>query len=180
MEPSKWSGTRALPRNRRLAPLFGEAGSQTIEFALVALPLFAVFFLFIDVAWLFFAKASLQYAVQAGVRAAVTGYVPTTNGQTPGFQSYLKSTVQSNAMGFLSGQTGTNAISVCFYSPGNLSQCLSGSGADSGGNVVQISVSNVSVPLPIPMFGNAARLIQLSATCSDVMESSPITGAPTL
>ena len=183
MSSGKLCETQPLHRGRRLAFLHGETGSQIVELALVISPLLAVVFLFVDAAWLFFAQASLQNAVQTGVRAAVTSYVPAVNGQTPGFESYLKSVVQSNAMGFLSGQTGSDAISICFYSPTNLSPtspCLSGPGADSGGNVVQISVNAVPVSILGPVFGNASPSLALSATSSDVMEGSPATGPPAL
>ena len=62
---------------RRFFPsLADERGSEVVEFGLVLLPLMAFVFLIIDVAWLCFAQESLQYAVETGVRAAVTSYVP--------------------------------------------------------------------------------------------------------
>lgn len=180
MNSGKLGGTQPLLQGPRLAPLREEAGSQIVELALVILPLLAVVFLFVDAAWLFFAQASLQHAVQTAVRAAVTSYVPTVNGKTPGFESYLKSVVQGSAMGFLSGQTGSDAIKICFYNPANLSQCLTGPGSDAGGNVVQITVDNVPVSILGPVFDNYSPTISLTATSSDVMEGSPASGPPAL
>lgn len=150
-----------------------------IEFGLVILPLIAVSFFIIDVCWLFFAQGSLQHAVQMGVRAAVTDYVPTVNGKIPPQDSYIKSVVQTNAMGFLAGQTGLNAITICYYTPSNLNQCLSGPGSNVGGNVVEISVKNVPVDILGSFFGDVSPTLLLHAISSDVMESTPLGGAPT-
>ncbi len=171
------------PRARRnflrrfLPKLADETGSEIVEFGLVLLPLMAFVFLIIDVAWLCFAQESLQYAVETGVRSAVTSYVP--NGFS-GQDAYVKSVVQQNAMGFLAGQTGLNNITVNYYSPSNLSQSLTGSGSNAGGNVIEISVQGVPVNMLGPIFfGQAWSNITMNANSSDVMESSP-NGTPPL
>ncbi len=145
-----------------------EAGSQIVEFGLVLLPLMASLFLIMDVAWLCFAQASLQFAVQSGVRAAVSGYVP-----AGGQDAYLRSVVQKNAMGFIGNQTGVNQISINYFSPSNLSAPLKGAGSNAGGNVIEISVSGVPISALGPIFRESSANILLSATSSDVMESSP-------
>ena len=153
-----------------------ETGSQIVEFSLVLLPLMAFTFLIMDVAWVCFAQASLQHAVQAGVRAAVTSYVP-----TGGQDAYIRSVVQSNAMGFLSGQSGLGQIKVCFLSPSNLSQCLPDKpGINAGGNVVQVSVSDIPVNSLGPILREGWSTIYLQASSSDVMEGSPQNGPPKL
>ncbi len=146
-----------------------EAGSELVEFGLVLLPLLAFVFLIIDVAWMCFAQESLQHAVQVGIRAAVTSYVPGTGGQ----DAYIKSVVQENAMGFLAGQDGLDKVTVNYYNPSNLSTPLSGNGSNAGGNVVEISVKGVPVNSLGPIMRESFATFSLGATSSDVMESSP-------
>ncbi len=148
----------------------GETGSQIVEFGLVLLPLMAFLFLIIDVAWMCFAQSTLQHAVQVGVRAAVTGYVPSG---ASGQDAYVKSVVQQNAMGFLNGPTGLDEITINYFSPANLSLSLSGSGSNVGGNVIQVSVTNVPVNALGPILRDSSSQFLLKATASDVMESSP-------
>ncbi len=159
----------------RTAAFSDEAGSQLIEFGLVLLPLMAVLFLIMDVAWICFAQASLQHAVQAGVRSAVTGYVQTSGGQ----DAYIKSVVQKNAMGFLAGQSGLDQIEINYYNPANLSAALSGRGSNAGGNVIEISVKKVGVSALGPIWRDSSAALSLNATSSDVMESSPNGVPPT-
>jgi Flp pilus assembly protein TadG len=152
-----------------------ETGSEVVEFGLVLLPLLAFVFLIMDVAWMCFAQASLQHAVQVGVRAAITSYLPT--GAT-GQDSYIKSIVQSNAMGFLAGQDGLDKITITYYNPTNLSTALSGLGSNAGGNVIQVSVANVNVSALGPILRTGMATLSLHASCTDVMESSPNGLAP--
>ncbi len=159
-----------LHRLRGSGAVSDETGSQIVEFGLVLLPLMAFMFLIMDVAWLCFAQASIQHAVQAGVRSAVTGYVPAG---VSGQDAYIRSVVQSNAMGFLAGDTGINLIEICYYNPSNLSNCLSGVDSNAGGNVVQVSVANVPVSSLGPILREGWSTMFLRASSSDVMESSP-------
>ena len=152
-----------------------ETGSQVVEFGLVLLPLVAFTFLIIDVAWICFAQASLQHAVQAGVRMAVSSSVPSG---FSGQDAYIKSVVQGNAMGFLGGQSGMNQITVNYFSPSNLSQSLSGIGSNAGGNIVQVSVADVPVSTLGPILRSDWSTVMLKASSSDVMEGSPQNGPP--
>lgn len=143
-----------------------EQGSQIIELGLVILPLFALIFLVVDVCWIIFAQASLQHAAREGVRFAVTGQLP------PAFQHQddaIRSVVQENAFGFLSGSSGT--ITIQYYDPTTLKPA-SGVGSNSGGNLLQISISGVKVD-PLGPILRDSTAITLSASSSDVMESSP-------
>lgn len=155
--------------------LSDEAGSEVVEFGLVLLPLIGFVFLIMDVAWICFAQASLQHAVQVGVRAAITSYIP--QGVTSQ-DSYIKSVVQSNAMGFLAGQNGLDNITIKYYTPSNLSTPVTGVGSNSGGNVIEVAVKNVPVSALGPILRESLATLSLSATSSDVMESSPKGIAP--
>ena len=156
---------------RRFFPsLADETGSEIVEFGLVLLPLMAFVFLIMDVGWICLAQESLQYAVETGVRAAVTGYVP---GGFTGQDAYVKSVVQQNAMGFLAGQSGLDEITVNYYSPSNMSTPLTGSGSNAGGNVVEVSVQGVAVNTLGPILREQWSTMVMNANSSDVMESSP-------
>lgn len=142
-----------------------ETGSQIVEFGLVLLPLLALLFLIIDVAWVCFAQSSLQYAVQSGVRAAVVNPVPP---QGMGQDAYLKGIVQSSAMGFLAGQDGLDEITIQYYSP---SGGVINNGGNTGGNIIEISVNNVAVSALGPILRENSATLYLQATSSDVMEA---------
>jgi Flp pilus assembly protein TadG len=137
-----------------------DSGSQTVEFALVLIPLIGIVFLILDIAWVCFAQETLQHAVQMGVRAAITG-----SQQEAG----IKSVVQENALGFLAGSGGLNQITVQCYQPTNLSFAV----ACSGGYVVEVAANNVQVSLLGPIIGANWTNVTLSANSSDIMESNP-------
>lgn len=151
-----------------------ETGAELVEFALVLLPLLIVTFLILDISWIFFAQASLQYAAGTGVRYAITSNVmKDSQGQPMGQDASIKSVVQQNAMGFLAGQAGLDEITINYYSPSAPSNALTGVGSNSGGNIIAISVQRVQVsPLGFVWPGGPATLY-LSASSTDVMESSP-------
>ena len=154
-----------------------ETGSEVVEFGLVLLPLLAFLFLIMDVAWICFAQASLQHAVQVGVRAAVVNPVPKSGGQ----DAYLKSIVQQNAMGFLAGNDGLNTISINYYTPSDLKNPIPPKkGGNAAGNVIEITVNNVPVNSLGPILRESAAQLYLHASSSDVMEgSAPGSIAPT-
>ncbi len=143
-----------------------QTGSELVEFALVLLPLLAVVFLIMDICWVFFAQASLQYAVGSGVRYAITN-----NNLS---EASIKSVVQENAMGFLSGPNGLDEITVNYYSAANPSGSpLKGAAATAGGNVVEVSVKGVTInPLGFVWPGGPTS-ISLTASSTDIIESSP-------
>lgn len=148
----------AQMRNRR-------AGAELVEFSLVMIPMFGVLFLVIDLSWMLFVRATLQYAVREGVRYAVTGQTMTGMGQ----DNSIKTVVQQNSMGILSGSSGAAKITVSYFDPNNN---LAATTSNAGGNVVQVSVAGVSVSPMAPLFHSASPL-NLAAVSSDVVESSP-------
>jgi hypothetical protein len=127
-------------------------------------------FLVINVAWMYFAQASLQHAVQAGVRFAVTGTV--MQGYT-GQDASIKSIVQQQAMGFLSGPDGLDKITINYYSPTSLGTVLTGAGSNAGGNIIEVKVQGVTMSVLGPLLNGGPLALALSAISTDVMESSP-------
>jgi Flp pilus assembly protein TadG len=139
-------------------------GSEVVEFGLVLLPLLAVVFFIFDICWLVFAQGTLQHAAQEGVRYAVVGNSADS----------VKLVVQQNAMGFL-GNTpdGLSKIDVSYYAPSDLKKSITGPASMVGGNVVEVSISGVQVSLLGPIWGVGAPSLKMSASSSDVLESTP-------
>jgi len=72
-----------------------ESGSATVEFAFVILPLFAILFMTINVAWIIFGSACIEEAAREGERYAVTG-----SGQSEStLPASLDGTSQATAVG---------------------------------------------------------------------------------
>jgi Flp pilus assembly protein TadG len=141
-----------------------QRGSQTVEFGLVIVPLFAFMLLIMDIAWAVFSKAALQHAVREGTRYAVTYRTMTGLGQ----DASIKSIVQQNAMGMLNGSSGASLVSIQYYTPDTLTATAS----NAAGNVVEVSVTGYSLaPLGPLMRSNTP--LSLSVSSSDRTESCP-------
>ena len=135
-----------------------EDGSDLIEFSLVMIPLFMFVFAILCVSWFIFAKASLQHAVREGCRYAVTGQAI----------SDIQDRVLQNAVG-VPGMT-AKKVQVQYFAQSNLSTPLTGSTANAGGNLVEVSVSGITVN-PLGPAGLGFSALTISAAASDVMES---------
>jgi Flp pilus assembly protein TadG len=144
-----------------------ERGSQVVELALVLLPLCALLFLIMDIAWAFYVRATLQNAVREGVRYAITGQTITGMGQ----DASIRATVQQNAMGLLSGTTGAALINIQYYLPDTLAP-VSGVNSNQGGNIVDVYVQGYSLAPLGPILRNPTPL-SLGAQAFDRMEGSP-------
>ncbi|MBV9760475.1 MAG: pilus assembly protein [Acidobacteriaceae bacterium] len=144
----------------------GERGSTLVEFALVLVPLLALLLLILNVGWVVFAQASLQEGVREGVRWGVTGQLVSG---CSGLDCSIASVVQTYSFGFVQSSN----VSVHYYSPSTLSDVTGQAGATAGGNIVQVSVSNISVKSMGAIWRNPTPLI-LGATASDVMEARSI------
>jgi TadE-like protein len=149
-------------------------GAEVVEFALIAIPLFAFLFLLIDVAWGVYARSTLQHAVREGVRYAVTSR--TADGL--GHKASIAKVVADNALGFLSGGD-KNKIEVHFYSAVTFEDVCHLPGANKGGNIVEVSVEGFSW-LALAPFARSAAPVLMTARASDRMEATPIGGSPPL
>lgn len=136
-----------------------EKGAEAVEFALMLLPVFGLIFLIVNVAWVIFARACLQEAVRAGVRYAITGQSDAS----------IQALVQQSSFGVIpSGNAG--CVTVQYFSPTDLSTPVT---TPVGGDVVEISISNVGVRPLAPLLISSAAL-PLSASASDIMQSPQI------
>lgn len=177
------------PKTQKALRLGSRKGNALIEFALIAMPMFALFFGIADVAFAVFLKNMLQSAVRDGVRFGVT-YGMTFNGANCASQTEcVKSVTQANSMGFLNG-TSANLIKVKYFSPDNLTNPLTAGDVGPGkkladgtdllymnqpGNLIEVAVENFPwswmVPLPKQLVGNS---ITMSQYASDVLQGLPV------
>jgi hypothetical protein len=114
-----------------------------------------------------FIGTMFNHAVRAGVRYAITYRVSSGMNHTQSIQKV----VQANSAGFLSGSTGLSKIQVKFYSPSSFQQ-LTGSNANAGGNIVEVSISGYNWGWLAPIFRSGSPLA-VSARSSDRLESLP-------
>ena len=116
-------------------------GAELLEFTLVLLPLFAMSFTLMDIAWAVFIKSTLQYSVRAAVRSGITitGTQATAAGSD--LTAMVKGIVQQKSLGLLRGSAGLAKIKVHFFQP---------PAAGSGAAVVDVSAQpNGNTPLYI-------------------------------
>ena len=146
-----------------------------LEFGLVLVPMLALLFVTIDIAWAIFARSTLQFAVREGVRYAVTGQTLTGMGQV----SSIKTVVQSNAIGLLNGTDGLSKIQVNFYTADTLQDVSTVPGGNVGGNLVQVSVQGFPWFPLFPLLRSATPLT-FSALSADRMEATPPGGPPAM
>jgi Flp pilus assembly protein TadG len=121
------------PRRRR------QRGNVYAESALVIVPFFALLLGILDFGMAIFIRTTIQDAVAAGIRYAITFQVMSGHGM----DDSIRLATQSAALGFLGGSTTPNsAISVNYYNPtSGLNTAVSGSAGNQPGNVVEVSAN---------------------------------------
>jgi hypothetical protein len=145
-----------------------ESGVVLVEFSLALLPLLALLLLCVDVAWSIFARATLQNAAREGTRFAVTGQIlPGNSCLGPSIQQV----VAQNSFGFVPPNKASSYVTVSYFSPADLSP-ITGAGGPAGGNVVEVSISGISIASFGPLWRSGTP-VPLFAMAADVMESSP-------
>ncbi len=172
-------------------------GVELIEFSLTIMPLLGFTFLLLDLGWVIYRRATLQFAVREGCRYAVTNQLrkdlKDAGGNAYGMIDSVKAVVQQNAMGFLGNSpsgSGWNSIQVRFYSatsnmttalalPANCSVKTPGPNASTEANLVEVSIENYQATILAPLMKSATPF-NLTARSTDRMESIPRTGAPPL
>ena len=141
------------------------------------LPLLALMFAILDLSIAIFARNTVQFAVCQGVRYAVTSRTMTGMGQ----DDSIKTVVQGYALGFLdylsADHAGKNRIAITYYDPVSLAP-VAGAGSNVGGNIVVVTASGLSWAWMVPLLRGAAPLT-FSVSSADIMEATPLAGAPT-
>lgn len=140
-----WEGTlkRTTTRRRR------ERGSSTIELILTLLPTLALIFGLIDFGLMLFRWSTLQNAVREGARYAITFQTQTGMGQ----DASIKQVVQNYAFGVVKTTDSPPTIHVNYYNPANPDTPIS-NGGNVPGNIVEVSVQNVSWSWMVPISGS--------------------------
>jgi Flp pilus assembly protein TadG len=140
-----------------------QAGAAMVEMVFVLLPLLAIIFLLIDTAWMIFARASLQEAARQAVRFGITGQAP------GGLNAAIRLVAQQHSFGFITSANAATVVSIRYTAPSDSTTALSGCSATSGGNVLQVSISGVTLRPMAPLLRSNSPL-SLSANSADAME----------
>ncbi|MBS1855352.1 MAG: pilus assembly protein [Acidobacteria bacterium] len=152
-------------------------GSVLVESSFAILPLLALMFGIIDIAFAIFVRNTMQFAVRQGVRYAVTSQTMTGLGQ----DDSIKAVVRTYSMGLLDGLSpdgdGSRHIAINYYDPIGLT-LLAGAGSNVGGNIVVVSCNGLSWAWMVPLLRSTAPM-QFSVSSADIMEATPLAGAPT-
>ena len=161
---------KALSRRKR-----GRAGNVLLESVFTILPTFALIFAFVDFGLLLFRWATLQEAVREGCRYAITFQTGTGLGQN----ASIEAVVQQYSMGIVTTTDNPQHIFVNYYAVTNLNTPIA-SGGNVPGNIVQVSVQNISWAWLAPLSGsfgaNAYRNqtpITLGVYSSDILGGYP-------
>jgi len=144
-----------------------ELGSATVEFALVLLPMMALLFLTIDVAWMIFGWACIQEGAREGVRYAVTG-----SGQAEAtLDSATRAVVKQYSFGFAqSSNISVDYYPATGYASSSVPASLDGTaGATAAGNLIKVTVQGVTLTSFGPIFRSISTL-QVSASASDILQ----------
>jgi Flp pilus assembly protein TadG len=131
-------------RNRR------RSGNAILETVFTLLPTLALIFAFVDFGLVLFRWSTLQNAVREGCRYAITFQTSGTNGQ----DASIEAVVQQYGMNIVATTDTPQHIFVNYYAPNNLTTPIAAPGGNVPGNVVEVSVQNVSWAWLAPLSGS--------------------------
>lgn len=156
-------------RRRRTA-----GGNTLIELVFTIIPLFALLCGFVDFGLVMFRWSTIQNAVREGCRYAIT--YQTTGGS--GQDASIEQVVQNFGMGLVKTTDSPQHIFVNYYSPTNLATPIA-SGGNIPGNVVEVSVQNVSWSWITPLSGTTGgsygpNAVKFSVYSSDILGGYPV------
>lgn len=126
-------------------------GNALIESAFTLLPTFALFFAFIDFGLMLYRWSSLQNAVREGVRYAITFQTQTS--PALGQVDSIKRVVERKSMGLVHPTDSPQHIFVKFYTKAAPDTVIP-SGGNVPGNIVEVSVQNLSYSWIAPLSGS--------------------------
>jgi Flp pilus assembly protein TadG len=163
-------------------------GAEIMEFTLIFLPMLAFVTVIADTGYAIWAKATLQRAVRLGVR---TGVTLTANQMANGacLTDTVKSIVQANAFGLLSGASGLALLKVNYLQPpapgsnAAATDVSNQANGDQGGNIMVVSVQNYSLVALMPRVTSwktapDSNPLIFSVSSADVIEPSGAQNAP--
>jgi Flp pilus assembly protein TadG len=162
-----------------------------MELGMMLLPTFAIIFGFLDIGFAIFTWNTLQNAAREGTRYAITMQ---TDGQSPsGHVNSIKRRTASWALNMVNptstSTSGANIpwVAVDFYQPGT-NLAVTGSGANSPGNIVEVSIRNYPYRWMFPFSGSMAGpfyaspggTLSVNVYSADVLGGVGLGGVPAL
>jgi Flp pilus assembly protein TadG len=172
MGPAALPGSTLAPTLRRRR---SSAGQALLESVFTLLPTFALLFALIDFSLMIFRWSTLQNAIREGTRYAVTFQTQGGLGQ----DASIESVVEQYAMGFVKRTDSPQTIYVKYYSTANLNTAIN-SGGNVPGNIVEVSVQNLSFQWLAPLSGSmkgifyTANPLTLNVFSSDILGGYPV------
>jgi len=166
MKPAK---KPSLSRRRR------SSGNVMVETVFTLLPTFALILAFVDFSLMLFRRSTLQNAVREACRYAVTFQTSGGLGQ----DASISAVVQTYAMNFVTTSDSPQHIFVNYYAPTNLNTPIAPPGGNVPGNVVEVSVQNISYAWLAPLsgsYGMGVPFFRDSTPLSIAVYSSDILG----
>ena len=166
--------SRPVSRSRRRA----SGGNVILETVFTLLPTFALIFAFVDFGLMIFRWTTLQNAVREGCRYAITFQTSGSLGQ----DASIEAIVQQYAYGFVSTTDSTQHIFVKYYSTTNVNTPIT-TGGNVPGNIVEVSVQNVSFSWLFPLSGSygggvgffrSTTPLTLNVYSSDILGGYPV------
>ena len=127
----------------------GSSGNVILESVFTLLPTFAFIFAFTDFGLMMFRWSTLQNALREGTRYAVTFQTQSGMGQ----DASIGSVVQQYALGFVKTSDSPQHIFINYYTPSNLATPIA-SGGNVPGNLVEVSIQNLSFAWLAPLSGS--------------------------
>jgi Flp pilus assembly protein TadG len=155
------------------------SGNVIVESVFTMLPTFAIILMFVDISLMLFRRATLQNAVREGCRYAVTFQTATGLGQ----DASIEAIVQQFALNFVKTTDSPQHIFVNYYTPTNLNTAVASPGGNVPGNVVEVSVQNISFSWIAPLSGSyggsvpflgSTTPISIAVYSSDIMGGYPV------
>ena len=153
-----------------------------LEVVFTILPTFALIFGLTDVGFMIFRWSTLQNAVREGVRYAITFQTePDPNGGSLGQDASVKQVVEHYSLGMVSATDDPAHIFVNYYSPSDPNTPIT-NGGNSPGNVVEVSVQNISFSWLAPISGVivgdsifwATEPLTISVYAADILGGLPV------
>jgi len=124
-------------------------GNVILESVFTLLPTFAFIFAFTDFGLMMFRWSTLQNALREGTRYAVTFRTAAGLGQ----DASIAAVVQQYSLGFVKTTDTPQHIFVNYYAPTALTTAI-GSGGNVPGNLVEVSIQNLSFGWLAPLSGS--------------------------
>ena len=184
MSQSQPRNSRPDDRRRRR-----QRGQELIEFSLVIVPLFAIIFVYLDISWGIFAKATLEQACRMGARYGITNAVRDPNRldlctDASTLSDCVKIHVQAAAGsapgttfplqgGLLGGATGSADIVVTYYQSQSAGSRLAttGANANAGGNVLKVCVNGFQLPTLVGPYIAPPSITTMTVCSADTISS---------